>query len=75
MWKDIIVEEIRQIRKDIEDDCSGDPQKIFQQALEIQNKYSDRIVYRKERAANQFVIPDEQLNLLKQTLHSGVNAG
>jgi hypothetical protein len=44
MWKDPIVEEIRQIRFSIEAECDHDFDKIFAQAIETQEKLANRLV-------------------------------
>ena len=44
MKSDPIVSEIRKQRKKIEESCNNDFNLIFQQAVEIQNKYQDRLV-------------------------------
>ena len=44
MWKDPIVEEIRQIRFSIEAECDNDFDKIFAQAIEAQEKLANRLV-------------------------------
>jgi len=44
MWKDPIVEEVRKQRLKIEADCKNDFDKIFEQAIEIQKKFSDKLV-------------------------------
>jgi hypothetical protein len=47
MWKDPIVEEIRNIRLKIESDCNNDFDKIFAQAIEFQKKFVNRLVSKK----------------------------
>ena len=44
MWKDPIVEEIRQIRSSIETESDNDFDKIFAQAIEAQEKLANRLV-------------------------------
>ncbi len=44
MWQDPIVEEIRKQRFKIEADCGNDFNKIFEKALEVQNKFAKRLV-------------------------------
>ena len=46
MWKDPIVEEVRKQRQKIETDCKNDFDKIFEQAIETQKKFSDKLVSR-----------------------------
>ncbi len=47
--KDPIVEEIREIRRQIEAENDGDFKKIFQKISESQKKHSNKIVSRKPR--------------------------
>jgi thiamine phosphate synthase YjbQ (UPF0047 family) len=42
MWKDPIVEEIRQIRLEIEAECHHDFEEIFRQATLVQEKYAHK---------------------------------
>jgi hypothetical protein len=44
MWKDPIIEEVRKIRLTIEEECHGNSEEILRHAMEIQKKYSDRLV-------------------------------
>ena len=44
MWKDPIVEEIRKQRLKIEAECGKDFDKIFEQAMKIQEKISTRVI-------------------------------
>ncbi len=47
--KDPIVEEIREIRRQIEAENNGDFKQFFQKISESQKKHSDKIVSRKPR--------------------------
>lgn len=38
MWEDPIVKEVREARLKIENECDNDFRKIYERALEIQNK-------------------------------------
>lgn len=51
MFRDPIVEEVRQVRHQVEKDCEGDPQKFFEHIQEVQDKYRNRLVRRKPRPA------------------------
>lgn len=51
MWKDPIVEEIRDIRLNIEAECDHDFDKIFARAIEVQEKLAHRLV---SKPASQF---------------------
>ena len=44
MWKDPIVEEVLKQRVKIEADCGNDFDKIFEQAIKIQEKMAARVV-------------------------------
>jgi hypothetical protein len=44
MWEDTIVSEVRKIRKEIETECGNDPDRIFERAVERQNKYIGKLV-------------------------------
>jgi len=44
MWEDPIVKEIRQIRLKIESDCGNDFDKLFEQAIQFQKKFVNRLV-------------------------------
>lgn len=44
MWKDPIVEEVRQIRREIEAECGDDFEKIYEMAQERQRRYGSRLV-------------------------------
>ncbi len=47
--KDPIVEEIREIRRQIEAENNGDFKQLFQKISESQKKHSDKIISRKPR--------------------------
>ena len=42
MWEDPIVKEVRQARLEIEQECGGDFRKIYERALEIQKKVTEK---------------------------------
>ncbi|MDQ3649775.1 MAG: hypothetical protein M3458_05740 [Acidobacteriota bacterium] len=44
MWEDEIVEEVRKVRKEIEEECDNDLRKIFARAIEVQKEYADKLV-------------------------------
>jgi len=44
MWEDPIVKEIREIRQKIESDCENDFDKLFEQAIQFQKKFANRLV-------------------------------
>ncbi len=44
MWKDEVIEEVRKVRREIEEECDNDFGKIFELARAEQGKYGDRIV-------------------------------
>jgi len=54
MWEDPIVREVRQARLEIEQECDGDFRKIYERALEIQKKVSEKRASEK-RARNEEV--------------------
>jgi len=46
MLKDPIVEEVRKVRRDIEEECEGSFERIFAEAIEIQRRYAGKLVSR-----------------------------
>lgn len=46
MWEDPIVAEVRRARREIEEECEGDFEKIHVCALEVQQKVADKLVFR-----------------------------
>lgn len=42
MWEDSIVGEVRQARLDIERECGGDFQRIYERALKIQQEIAEK---------------------------------
>ena len=44
MWEDAIVKEVRETRLEIEKEADYDVAKLYQQALDIQNKTKARLV-------------------------------
>ena len=51
MWKDSIVEEIRRIRLNIEAKCDNDFDKIFAQAIAVQEKLAKNTQYLRDHDA------------------------
>ena len=49
MWNDPIVEEVRKQRFKIEADCENDFEKIFEQALKLQQKFAARLILKPAR--------------------------
>ena len=47
MLTDPIVEEVRQVRLQIEAECKDDPQRYYAHLQEVQQKYRNRLVQRK----------------------------
>ncbi len=45
MWEDPIVKEVREARLEIEKECDNDFRKIYERALEIQNKLAENRVF------------------------------
>ncbi len=56
MWEDPIVKEVRQARLEIERECHGDFRKIYERALEIQKKIT-------EKRASEKKVQDEKVPL------------
>jgi hypothetical protein len=44
VWEDPIVEETRKVRREIELECDDDFDRLLAKAVEIQKKYSTRLV-------------------------------
>lgn len=44
MWEDPIVAEVRRVRLAIEQECEGDFEKIYLQALAVQEELADKVV-------------------------------
>lgn len=44
MWEDPIIKETRKIRREIESECGNDFEEIVKRAIEIQKRYSKRVV-------------------------------
>lgn len=51
MFKDPIIEEIRKIRREIEEECGNDPQMYFEHIQKLQENYKHRLVNRKPKSA------------------------
>ncbi len=46
MSPDPIIEEVRQVRREIEAECQNDPEKYYRLLLDVQEQYRDRLVRR-----------------------------
>jgi len=44
MWQDPVIAEIRKIRLKIEGDCGNDFNRIFAQAMKLQNEMPNRLI-------------------------------
>ncbi len=44
MKEDPIVEEVRRIRFQIEEECNNDMEKVYQKALELQKSYTQKLI-------------------------------
>ena len=53
MWKDPIVEEVRKIRQDIEEENGNDFDRIFSSAIEIQKQHKERVVSRSKQMTDE----------------------
>jgi hypothetical protein len=51
MFRDPIVEEVRQIRRKIESECEDDGQKYYEHIRKMQEKHRERLVRREPRPA------------------------
>jgi hypothetical protein len=51
MIYDPIVNEVRRVRKEIENECRNDPKKYFDHIQKVQGQYSERLVSRKPKPA------------------------
>lgn len=60
MRSDPILEEIRQIRHQIEVDCDNDPQILYEYLYRIQAKYSNRLVRRSPQPSLQVAQSEEK---------------
>jgi hypothetical protein len=49
MWKDPIVEEVRKIRCQIEEECGGDSSRILARAMALQSQFQARLVSKTHR--------------------------
>jgi hypothetical protein len=47
MFENPIINDIRQIRRQIEKDCNNDGELYYEYLLEIQKKYAERLIRRK----------------------------
>ena len=55
MIQDPIIEKIRKVRREIEDECRNDPKEYFEHIQKLQNNYRDRLVSRKPKPALKLV--------------------
>ena len=51
MLRDLIVEEVRQVRHKIEAECENDPQRYYDHIQQVQEQYRTRLVQRKPKPA------------------------
>ncbi len=51
MLRDLIVEEVRQVRHEIEAECEDDPQRYYDHIQQVQEQYRTRLVQRKPKPA------------------------
>lgn len=72
MWKDPIVEEVRKIRLSIEKECHGNSDEILRRAMEIQKKYSDRLVSKPEHLQEKPMFTETKLSFLRESIHSDI---
>ena len=56
MGQDPIIKKVRQIRLSIEEECHNDSEEILRHAIEIQNKYPDRLVSKPPHSKSSAVI-------------------
>ena len=47
MYRDLIVEEVRKVRREIEAECQRDEIRFYEHLLQVQAKHSDRLVRRR----------------------------
>ncbi len=50
MWDDPIVNEVRRARLEIEKECDGDFDQIYERALEVQKNSTSRLISRRDPA-------------------------
>jgi hypothetical protein len=51
MGRDLILEELRRIRREIEAECQNDSQRYYEHIQEVQKRYSNRLVRFKPKPA------------------------
>lgn len=51
MWSDPLVEEVRQIRRDIEGKCQDNPEAFYQHILEVQQSIKKQLICREPKPA------------------------
>ena len=57
MWEDPIVQEVRKVRLEIEQECGGDFRKIYERALEIQKKVAEKRISDKKAQDERVLLP------------------
>ena len=63
MWKDPIVEEVRKQRLKIEADCGNDFDKIFEQAMKIQEKIATKLISKPAHQESAEAISDSNIKV------------
>lgn len=61
MWEDPIVNEVRRARLEIEKECEGDFDQIYNRALEVQKKSAAKLVSRPDAAKVTMTKIDEEI--------------
>jgi hypothetical protein len=61
MWDDPIVNEVRRTRLEIEKECDGDFDQIYERALEVQKNSTSRLVSRPDPAKITMAEIDEEI--------------
>lgn len=61
MWEDPIVNEVRRARLEIEKECEGDFDQIYNRALEVQKKSASKLVARPNAAKTTMTETDEEI--------------
>jgi hypothetical protein len=51
MGRDLILDELRRIRREIEAECQNDSQRYYEHIQEVQKRYSNRLVRFKPKPA------------------------
>ena len=66
MWEDPIVNEVRRARLEIEKECEGDFDQIYNRALEVQKKSASKLVSRPDAAKITMTEIDEEIALSRR---------